>query len=250
MKRLLACLLAAAAVGLAHGAEPTARTIAFTLDLGREAVVDPTSVGVRGSLPPLAWDATTPLVRDPADGLYKAVVTLSGAPDKPLEFKFVHDHVTWEKTANRWLELPAMAPARVAATWNRAAAQEALYRTVAELDRRLFAAFNARDLDGMRPLFAPDLEFFHDKGGLSGFTENMASFETNFKGPARLRRDLVAGTLEVFPVPGYGAMEIGAHRFCELHEGGAESCATFRFAHVWHQVDSRWQLARVLSFDH
>jgi hypothetical protein len=38
--------------------------------------------------------------------------------------------------------------------------------------------------------------------------------------------------------------------FRELREGGAESCATFRFAHVWRQVDSRWQLARVPSFDH
>ncbi len=250
MKRLLACLLAAAAGGLAHGAQPGARTITFTLDLGRETVVDPTSVGLRGSQPPLDWTTTTTMARDPADGLYKATVTLTGAGDKPVEFKFVHDHVVWEKTANRQLDPQAMTTARVAARWNWDGAHEALFQTVAELDRRLFDAFNARDLDRMRPLFAPDLEFFHDKDGLSGFAENMSSFEANFKGPARLRRDLVAGTLEVFPVPGYGAMEIGAHRFCELHAGGAESCATFRFAHVWHQVGSQWQLARVLSFDH
>lgn len=170
--------------------------------------------------------------------------------DSPVEFNFVHDHVVWEKTPNRVLNVNAFGASRVTARWNLDSAHEELFATVAALDKRLFDAFNARSVDDMRPLFAADLEFFHDKDGLTGFQANMASFAENFKGQSRLRRDLVPGTLEVFPVPGYGAMEIGAHRFCELHDNLPESCATFRFAHVWHQVGTQWQLARVLSFDH
>lgn len=260
MKHMFAYLVAMAmfsfasaeTVAPATAASSASRVVVFTLDLGREgeAVVDPNSVGVRGSQSPLNWNTTTPLTRDPVDGLYKATVILDGAGDKLLEFKFVHDRNVWEKTSNRTLDIRADKSAKVIARWNVDSAQEDLFSTIAALDKRLFDAFNARNLDAMQPLFAADLEFFHDKSGLAGFQATMASFAENFKGQARLRRDLVPGTLEVFPVPGYGAMEIGAHRFCQLHDDRPESCATFRFAHVWHQIGAKWQLSRVLSFDH
>lgn len=48
----------------------------------------------------LDWNTTTTMVRDPGDGLYKADVTLDNTTHCPVEFKFVHDHVVWEKTPN------------------------------------------------------------------------------------------------------------------------------------------------------
>lgn len=58
---------------------------------------------------------------------------------------------------------------QVKARWCVDIAHEELFATVAALDKRLFDAFNARGLDELRPLFGTDLEFFHDKGGLTGF---------------------------------------------------------------------------------
>ena len=57
------------------------------------------------------------------------------------------------------------------------------------------------------------------------------------------------GSLEVFPIKNYGAMEVGVHRFCHV-EQGKEECGTFRFVHVWRRTDRKWQIARVVSYGH
>jgi hypothetical protein len=59
----------------------------------------------------------------------------------------------------------------------------------------------------------------------------------------------VAGSLDVHPVPGYGAIQIGEHRFCH-DENGHEECGVFGFTHVWRDVDGQWQIVRVLSYGH
>ncbi len=42
-----------------------------------------------------------------------------------------------------------------------------LYQTVAGLDKALFDAYNTCDLDKLSSMVAEDLEFYHDKTGLS-----------------------------------------------------------------------------------
>jgi hypothetical protein len=52
-------------------------------------------------------------------------------------------------------------------------------------------------------------------------------------------------------VPGYGALEIGTHRFYEHRADGPETLdATPRFANVWKKTLDGWKLARVLSYGH
>ena len=46
-----------------------------------------------------------------------------------------------------------------------------------------------------------------------------------------IRRDLELGSLQVYPIKDYGAMEIGRHRFCHK-ENGKDDCGTFGFAMV------------------
>jgi uncharacterized protein DUF4440 len=89
-----------------------------------------------------------------------------------------------------------------------------LQRTVAALDTRLFAAYNHCDLETLAALVAEDLEFYHDKTGLSrGRAPFIAAIKSNICG--KVHRDLVAGSLEVYPLHGYGAVEIGTHVFCD-----------------------------------
>jgi len=64
-----------------------------------------------------------------------------------------------------------------------------------------------------------------------------------------LRRELVPGSLEVYPLQGYGAIEVGAHRFCH-EENGKRDCGTMKFSMVWRKVGEEWKLSRVLSYAH
>jgi ketosteroid isomerase-like protein len=120
---------------------------------------------------------------------------------------------------------------------------------IAAADRALFDAFNAHDIDKTMSFFSKDLEFFHDLGGKQSYDEVGAGFQSNFEKNNGLRRELVDGTLEIFPIPRYGAIETGRHRFCHS-EGGKTECATFRFVHVWKAENGSWKLTRVVSFGH
>ncbi len=57
-----------------------------------------------------------------------------------------------------------------------------------------------------------DLEFYHDKSGLMvGKQPFLVAIKNNICG--KVTRELVKGSLEVYPLKGYGAVEIGVHRF-------------------------------------
>jgi hypothetical protein len=45
--------------------------------------------------------------------------------------------------------------------------EDELFRTIASLDRAVFDAYNRCDLEKLGPFFAEDLDFYHDKGGLT-----------------------------------------------------------------------------------
>jgi ketosteroid isomerase-like protein len=128
--------------------------------------------------------------------------------------------------------------------------QEQLREIVGALDRRMFDAYNAHDLDKLMAMFAPDLEFYHDTGGgLVGYEQVREGFRGIFANNKDIRRDLVAGSLEVYPIKDHGAIEIGQHRFCHT-ENGKDDCGTFRFLHIWRFADGAWQASRIVSYGH
>jgi len=119
--------------------------------------------------------------------------------------------------------------------------------TVTELDANLFAAYNNCDLVSFARYIAPNIEFYHDNGGLTvGRPKLVESIRNNICG--KLRRVLVPGTLEVYPIAGYGALETGADRFCDLLTGNCEAFS--RFAQLWKYHNGTWVLSRVFSYDH
>jgi len=124
-----------------------------------------------------------------------------------------------------------------------------LYSIIKDLDARLFAAFNAADLEATKAFFASDLEFYHDKGGVSDHTKFVASLDGLFHQTVRPQRTLLPETLEVYPIKDYGAVQIAQHRFCVV-ENGQTNCATFKFVHLWRLRDGQWQVTRSISFDH
>ena len=129
------------------------------------------------------------------------------------------------------------------------ATKDELYQQVARLDAEMFAAFNAHDVDKLMAYFAPNLEFFHDKGGLSDFSQTKAGFARLFAQSPDISRTLVPGSLEVYPVKDYGAMHIATQRFCHV-ENGRDDCGNSKFVMVWQQQAGAWKITRVVSYDH
>ncbi len=117
------------------------------------------------------------------------------------------------------------------------------------MDSALFAAFNARDLAKLQTFFASDLEFYQDNEGLENYAETMKDFREMARQSSPIIRTLVAGSLEVYPIKNYGAIEVGSHRFCHT-ENGRPDCGTFKFLHVWRKTGRTWQLSRVVSYAH
>ena len=127
--------------------------------------------------------------------------------------------------------------------------RSALQVEIARMDSTMFAAFNARDLAKLQTFFAPDLEFYQDNEGLANYAATMKDFREMLRQPTQIRRTLVPGSLEVYPIKNYGAIEVGSHRFCHT-ENGKEECGTFKFLHVWRKTGLKWQLSRIVSYAH
>ena len=122
-----------------------------------------------------------------------------------------------------------------------------LFKTVAGLDAALFGAYNHRQLDKLGSLVDENLEFYHDQAGLSvGRAVFLEAIRSN--ACRKVHRGLVEGSLEVYPLRGFGAVEIGVHRFTHPDDPGA--CGHARFVAVWRQEGGVWQVTRAISFDH
>lgn len=111
----------------------------------------------------------------------------------------------------------------------------------------------------MTGFLTPDLEFYHDRGGriagsAQAFVDDYATqCEARKKPDAfRSRRELVAGSLYVDPIPGFGAVEEGDHLFYERRGDGPEKLVgKAHFVQLWQLgVDGVWRLSRVLSYRH
>ena len=128
------------------------------------------------------------------------------------------------------------------------AQSDALVKTVQSLDTQLFEAYNHCDLTKLGPMVSDDLEFYHDKTGLSvGKAPFIAAIKQNICG--KVERTLVPGSLEVYPLKDYGAVEIGVHRFRHPHNP-EEGVGEAKFVTLWQNKDGDWKVTRAISFDH
>ncbi len=118
---------------------------------------------------------------------------------------------------------------------------------IAELDRQHFEAFNRCDTDALIALYAPDVEFFHD---LNGRVMNREQFiqavKRNICG--KVRREALAGTMEVYPMAKIGAIQMGRHCFAQA--GKPDCIQQGRYYILWRFDGKGWQIAKVFSYDH
>lgn len=124
---------------------------------------------------------------------------------------------------------------------------EKLYREILAADSIFFHAYNTCDknLDTYASYFLDDIEFYHDKGGL--MTSKPALIEATKKNVCgKVTRELVKGSIEVYPIKNFGAIEIGLHQFHNSAEPDAISKPA-RFMVVWKLENQQWKISRVVS---
>jgi hypothetical protein len=141
-------------------------------------------------------------------------------------------------------------------------ARPELTRQIERVDSELFQLFfeGPCDVPRFRAMITDDVEFYHDEGGFNvrrpeDFVGQFRERCAKLSDPTswRQRRELVASSLHVDPIPGWGAMEIGDHLFYE-RQGAAgkwKLVGKASFAMVWVLgSDGKWRVSRVLSFAH
>lgn len=120
-----------------------------------------------------------------------------------------------------------------------------LYNIIVALDKEYFDAYNSCDMERQKSLYSEDLEFFHDKGGLTTSKQDvLTAIEKNICG--KVTRILLEGSIEVYPIKDYGAIEIGYHKFYNNQEPNAISKAS-KFILVWKNEDGKWLITKVIS---
>ena len=120
-----------------------------------------------------------------------------------------------------------------------------VYDIIVAMDKEYFDAYNTCDMKKQASIYSEDLEFFHDKGGLStSKQEILTSLEENICG--KITRTLIDGSIEVYPIKDYGAIEMGYHKFYNNQEPGAKSKPS-RFIIAWKNDGEKWLISKVIS---
>lgn len=120
-----------------------------------------------------------------------------------------------------------------------------LYETIVSLDKKLFDAYNSCDMDTQTALYSEDLEFFHDEGGLSTSKEKvLIAIKNNICN--KTTRTLIKGSIEVYPIKDYGAVEIGYQTFNDKKTPEIKSRAS-RFILIWKKTEENWTVTKVIS---
>jgi len=132
-----------------------------------------------------------------------------------------------------------------------------LYKTAKKLDSLVFdVGFNKCDLSHYKSIVSKDLEFYHDKGGItSGEPAFTASIKNNICGNRnKVKRDLVPNSMKVYPLYNnnvlYAFIEEGEHEFFEFSNDKWNQGSRAKFTILWILEDKQWKMKRVLSYDH
>jgi len=122
---------------------------------------------------------------------------------------------------------------------------QVLHDAILAMDKKYFDAYNTCDLETQANIYSDDIEFYHDKGGL--MTDKKAllqALKDNICG--KVTRELIPGSLEVYPIAGYGAVAEGYHKFFNKEEPNAPQKPS-KFITVWEDTADGWKISRVIS---
>jgi ketosteroid isomerase-like protein len=155
------------------------------------------------------------------------------------------------KTTNKYFAAAFFLMTATLFAGNRAAAQTSgpLFNEIAHADSLQLGAFNARNLDQLMNYFDNSLELYQDNTGVRNFDQTKQAFGGLFKMNYVLNRKLIPGTMEVYPIKDYGAIETGQHTFSHI-ENGQQQSFTYKFMQIWQKKDGAWKVTREITYGH
>jgi hypothetical protein len=124
-------------------------------------------------------------------------------------------------------------------------ADKELFRTIESMDSLFFDAYNKCDLEKQASIYSENIEFYHDKGGLMTSKKEILDGTQKYI-CGKVTRELVKGSIEVYPINNYGAVEIGFHKFYNKEEPDAISNPS-KFVIIWMNTNQDWQISKVIS---
>ncbi|MGO4293336.1 nuclear transport factor 2 family protein [Chitinophaga sp. RAB17] len=203
---------------------------------------------VKGSLQAFAVGADEAV----QTGVQRLYMIRKNQPEQLIEAsKFTR---TWKKTAGDWkmtqetdflVKTQFDPPSKRYEPAPYVPSREPLYDVIVRMDSLYFDTYNTCNLEKMAAMTSDSIEFYHDRGGLTTSKKDLiASIKKNICG--KVTRELMPGSIEVYPIPNYGAVEIGYHRFHNNQEPGAPSHAS-KFVTLWQRDGDTWKIARVIS---
>ncbi len=123
-----------------------------------------------------------------------------------------------------------------------------LHDTIVKLDSLFFAAYNtcALNLETYASFYADSIEFYHDKGGLMNNKEAIVASTKKFV-CGKVTRTLIKGSIEVYPIKDYGAIEMGLHRFQNGEDASSATSRPGKFIIIWQHKNNQWKITKVVS---
>lgn len=122
-----------------------------------------------------------------------------------------------------------------------------LYDTIVHLDSVFFGYYNTCNinLDKHSAFYADTLEFYHDNGGFTKSKQEVVEgIRKNVCG--KVTRELIPGSIEVYWIPGFGAIEMGVHQFRNKEEPNAAPHPA-RFMIFWQYRNNEFKITKVVS---
>lgn len=135
---------------------------------------------------------------------------------------------------------------------------ETLIKEGLKSDSLFWVAYNKCNVNDMMRFIPNDVEFYHDKGGITkGAADLKGTFQKNLCGNKdfHLRREAIDKTVQTFPMKKddklYGLIISGDHYFY-INETGKKEFrdGLAKFTDFWMLENGEWKMSRILSYNH
>lgn len=123
-----------------------------------------------------------------------------------------------------------------------------LFDSISVADSLLFDAYFVRcDAEATIAMYTADAEFYHDRDGLKVGAAALDAFRNDCPRDRGMRRAIVPGTVRVFGIAGFGAVQLGRHRFIQSDRANDTEA---KFIQLWQRTPNGWRATKTISIDH
>jgi hypothetical protein len=122
----------------------------------------------------------------------------------------------------------------------------AVRREILAQDARISDGYNHCRIQTLKALFANNAElYFADRGVARQLFRYTDTLRRTFCG--KYRREAPAADQRIYPLPDYGAIQVGTQSFCAVD---SQPCRGQRmqFTAIWRQRDGVWQITRFVRY--